>query len=67
MVNTDELRGRLTACNITYAEMAKKLGITPKTFTTRIKKKIFMSDEIDTMVDVLGLDKEEAWKIFFAK
>lgn len=67
MVNVDELRGKLTARNITHAEMAKKLGITPKTFTSRIKKKIFMSDEIDTMVEVLGLDKDEAWKIFFAK
>lgn len=67
MVNVDELRGKLVARNITHAEMAKILNITPKTFTSRLKKKIFMSDEIDIMVAVLGLEKDEAWRIFFAK
>ena len=65
MVNVNELRGRMVASNITYAEMAKKLGITSKTFSLRMKNKIFMSNEIDVMLDVLNLEKDEAWKIFF--
>ena len=67
MVDVDELRGKLAARNVTQTKMAEILNITPKTFASRMKKKMFMSDEIDIMVSVLKLDKDEAWKIFFAK
>lgn len=67
MVDTDKLRGCLVENRITQTEMSEKLGMTPKTFISRMKQKKFMTDEIDIMVDVLGLNTQEAVAIFFAK
>lgn len=67
MVNVDKLKVEMFACNITHAQMAKKLGISPKTFGTRLKKKIFMSNEIEMMIDILKLSIEKAMAIFFDK
>lgn len=67
MVNVDELKGKMTARNITHAEMAERLDITPKTFGSRLKKRIFLSTEIEIMIEVLCLSIEDIMFIFFDK
>lgn len=65
MVNTDELRGIIAKNKKTQADVAKMIGITPKTFYLRMQKGIFGSDEIQIMIDELHIDNP--MEIFFTK
>lgn len=65
MVDTAELRGIIAKNGKTQTDMARILNITPKTFYVRMKKGVFGSDEIQTMIDVLHI--ENPMEIFFAK
>ena len=64
MILVNELKGRIIANGLTQAQMAKMLGITPKTFTLKMQKGVFGSDEIAKMITVLKID--DPIKIFFA-
>ena len=65
MIKTDELIGLMAKHHISRKEMAKRLGIAPKTFSLKLKKGHFCSDEIETMIE--ELDIEDPMSIFFAK
>lgn len=65
MVNTSELRGIITKNGKSQSDVAKMLGITPKTFYLKMSKKVFGSDEIQKMIDELHIDNP--MDIFFAK
>lgn len=65
MIRTDELRGIIAKNGFSQSQVAKKLGITPKTFYEKMKKGVFDSDEMLAMIDLLKIDKPE--EIFFAK
>lgn len=65
MIRTDRLRGLLAEKRITQKEMAKKIGITPKTFYDKMNKGIFGSDEIEIMIETLEID--DPADVFFAK
>lgn len=63
MVDVDELRGIIAKNKKTQTDVAKMLGITPKTFYLRMKKGIFGSDEIQIMINELHI--EDPIKVFF--
>lgn len=65
MIRTDKLRGVIAENGKTQSEVAKMLHITPKTFYLRMKKGVFGSDEIQTMIEELHIDNP--MEIFFAK
>nr|DAJ75826.1 MAG TPA: antitoxin [Caudoviricetes sp.] len=65
LVNTQELKALLAKNDISQAKMAKMLGITPKTFYTKMSKRVFDSDEIAEMVKILRIPKSECGEIFF--
>jgi hypothetical protein len=65
MIKTDEIVGLMAKHQISRKEMAKRLGITPKTFSLKLKKGHFGSDEIETMIEELKI--EDPMSIFFAK
>ena len=65
MINTNELRGIIAKNNKTQSDIAKMIGITPKTFYLRMRKGEFGSDEIQIMIDKLNIDNP--MEIFFAK
>ena len=65
MVNTAKLRGIITENGKTQQDVAKMLGITPKTFYERMKKGKFGSDDIQVMIDELHI--ENPVDVFFAK
>ncbi len=67
MIDTNKLRGILAEKGMSQAEMASILGITPKTFYQKMNKKVFDSDEIDTMVRILAIPREQCTDIFFAQ
>lgn len=47
MVLVNELKGRIVAKGLTQAEVAKELGITQKTFSTKLEKGVFTTLEIE--------------------
>lgn len=65
MVKTNELRGIIVSNELTQADVAKMIGVTPKTFYAKMKSGIFGSDEIQIMIDKLKI--ENPMEIFFAK
>ena len=56
MIKTNELRG--------ITDVAKMIGVTPKTFYEKMKNGVFGSDEIQIMIDELHID--DPMPIFFA-
>ena len=65
MVDTNRLKSVMVLNGKTGEEVAKHLGMTPKTFYLRMKKRVFGSDEIEKMIDFLKI--EDPMSIFFAK
>lgn len=65
MIKTDKLRGIIAENKKTQTDIAKAIGIAPKTFYLRMRKGVFGSDEIQIMIDILNI--ENPMEIFFAK
>ena len=65
MVDTNKLRGIIVQNEKTQEQVARHIGITPKTFYSKMKRKVFGSDEIEEMIDYLNID--DPISIFFAK
>lgn len=65
MIRTDKLKGIISERGFSQSDVAKMIGITPKTFYEKMKSGVFGSDEIQTMID--KLDIEKPIEIFFAK
>lgn len=65
MINTDKLRGIIAENGLSQKDVAKAIGITPKTFYDKMQKGVFGSDEIDVMIEYLHIDDPAT--IFFAK
>ena len=65
MVNTNRLKGIIVQNEKTQEDVARYIGITPKTFYLKMKKGVFGSDEIDKMIEYLNI--EDPASIFFAR
>lgn len=65
MIRTDKLRGVIAEKGYSQSDIARKIGITPKTFYEKMKIGIFGSDEIEVMINMLHID--DPVPIFFAK
>lgn len=65
MIRTDKLRGIIAERGLSQRRMAEVLGMTEKTFYTKMKKGVFDSDEIEAMISLLEID--DPMQIFFAK
>ena len=65
MIKKDELRGVIAKNGYSQADIAKMIGITPKTFYEKMKNGVFGSDEIQIMINKLEI--ENPMEIFFAK
>ena len=64
MIKTDELRGIIAKNGLSQSDVAKMIGVTPKTFYEKMKNGVFGSDEIQIMIDELHIDNPML--IFFA-
>lgn len=67
MIDTNKLRGIIAERGMSQAEVANVLGITPKTFYSKMSKKVFDSDEIDVMVKILNIPRDKCVDIFFTQ
>ena len=65
VIKTNELRGIIASNNYSQSDVAKMIGVTPKTFYEKMKNGVFGSDEIQIMIDKLNID--DPISIFFAK
>lgn len=65
MINVNALKGKIAERGKTQTDVAKAIGIAPKTFYDKMSKGIFGSDEIEIMIDYLNI--EDPMKIFFGK
>lgn len=65
MVDTTKLKSVIVANEKTQEQVARHIGITPKTFYSKMKRRVFGSDEIEQMIDYLNID--DPVSIFFAK
>ena len=65
MIDTNKLRGAIVENGLSQREVAKQLGITDKTFYDKMKKGVFSSAEIDTMIEILSI--KDPLRIFFAQ
>lgn len=52
MIRTDKLKGKIAEKGISQSEMAKLIGIAPKTFYEKMARGIFGSDEIEVMNEI---------------
>ena len=64
MINTNKLKGKIVENGYNFEAIARELGISTKTFYSKMKKGVFDSDEMETMIKVLHIDDPCA--IFFA-
>lgn len=63
MINVNKLKGKIVENGFTQEIVAKHLGITPRTFTNKLRIGIFNNDEIEKMVKLLNI--ENPMEIFF--
>ena len=64
MIKTNELRGIIAKNGLSQTDVAKMIGVTPKTFYEKMKNGVFGIDEIQIMIDELHID--DPMPIFFA-
>jgi DNA-binding XRE family transcriptional regulator len=64
VIKTNELRGIIAKNGLSQTDVAKMIGVTPKTFYEKMKNGVFGSDEIQIMIDELHID--DPMPIFFA-
>lgn len=65
MIAINKLKAQMVLCGVNQEELAKKLGMTSKTLSLRMKKGLFTSVEMEIMIDILKI--HEPAEIFFAK
>ena len=53
MIDTASLRAEMTRYGFTQKQMAESIGISPRTFSNKLKKGVFGSDEIEQMIHIL--------------
>lgn len=64
LVNVNLIKGAIASKGLTQKDVAKKLEMSPKTFSMKLKKRVFGSDEIEKMIKLL--DIKDPMPIFFA-
>lgn len=55
-MKTAKLRGIIVAKGMTQEQVARRIGMSPKTFYNKMKKGVFGTDEVLAMIDLLGID-----------
>lgn len=65
MVNVNKLKGVIVERGLTQSKMAKKMGISDRTFYNKMKRKVFNSDEIVEIASILSIGEKDVIAIFF--
>lgn len=65
MVDTNKLRGIIAERRKTQNQVARAMGISPKSFYNKMQRGVFGTDEAEKIVEYLAIENPAA--IFFAK
>lgn len=63
MVNVNKVLGLMAENHKTRGDVAKELGIAPKTFSAKLKKGVFNSNEMEILISLLNIEDPVA--VFF--
>ena len=67
MINTNLLKGRIVAAGLTQADVAKHLGVSANTMSTKIKGKNMCVEDAEKICNLLGIvDPAERAHIFLS-
>ena len=58
-MKTTKLKALIMEAGMTQQDVARHLGITPKTFYAKMKKGVFGTDEVTEMIDLLKIQNPE--------
>lgn len=64
MINANMIRAKIVENGMTQAEVAKEIGMSPKTFSIKMSSGKFGLDEADKMIRLLNIERPELY--FFA-
>ena len=64
LIRTNKLKGIIVEKGLSQSDVAKSIGITPKTFYDKMKRGVFGTDEVEKMIQLL--DIKNPADIFFA-
>ena len=64
MLDVAGLRAEMARRGHTIKSVSFELGITPKTFAEKMKRGVFRIDEVEKLIDILGISAP--MEIFFA-
>lgn len=67
MINTNKLRGLIAERGLSQVKVAEILGVTPKTFYSKMERGVFDSDEIEAMIVSLDIPRDSCMDIFLLK
>ena len=65
MLDVRALKAEMVRKSYTQARLAEEIGISPRTFSNKLKTGEFGSKEMEAIIDILDL--KEPMSIFFAK
>lgn len=65
MLNVQALKGKIVENGLSQDDVAKMIGLSSSTFNRRINDKVFGSDEIEKMANVLKISNDDILHIFF--
>lgn len=65
MIDKNKLRAAWVSKGFTQATVAKEIGVSNKTFSLKMKRGVFGSDEIEKMIDFLDIPNPV--DVFFTK
>ena len=64
MIDVNALRGKIKKNGLTEYQVASHIGMSAKTFSLKMKKGVFGTDEASLMIELLDIEDPEA--VFFA-
>ncbi len=55
MTISEQIKVLCVRCNVSEAELARRLGKSPQSFNSRMKRESFTVDDLERIADVLGV------------
>lgn len=65
-MNVNALRGTIAERGYSQRQVAQRLGMSEKTFYTKMKKGAFGTDDVKQMMNILDIDRAKAADIFLS-
>jgi len=67
LINTQKLKGKIAEKSFTQKDLSRVLGMSPRTFYSKMKSGDFGVDDVTKLGAALALSREELLDIFFPR